>query len=92
LNIISSQPYTKTIRKIKENKLFYIEEHYTLTLYEEKLITAFQHFSLENIYDISYKPLSSKYGFLYLHTHKGCFSFQVKSDPSHFIEAFKTLK
>lgn len=91
MQIISSQPYIEISREIKDNQQHYIETENYLYLYEDKLITASEQFALKNVFDISYRSLSETYGFLYLHTNKGVFSYTIRENPHHFIKEYKKL-
>lgn len=89
MKIIFPQPYIKMIRTIKWNQQYVTETQHFLDLYEDKIITASQQFSLKNVFDISYRSLSLNNGFLYLHTNQGLFSYNVKTNPSLFIDEYK---
>jgi hypothetical protein len=91
MQIIFSQPYIEIYREIKCNQQYYIELHHHLHLYEDKIITASDQFSLKDVFDISYRSLSESYGFLYLHTNQGVLSYTVRTNPELFIEEYKKL-
>ncbi|MYL33565.1 hypothetical protein GLW05_08140 [Pontibacillus yanchengensis] len=90
--LIKSQPYKKMTRMIKDNQQQYFETEEWIELYDTVISTNTNQFKLEHVHDMSYKPLSDRYGFLYLHTNQGVFSYNVAVSPSDFIEAFKQLK
>jgi hypothetical protein len=89
MNILCTQSFIRTSSQIKNNEKKYFEEQLTIHLYENSIVTDSQTFMLKDVYDVSYKPLSATYGFLYLHTNKGVFTFTVKESPRHFIEEVK---
>lgn len=92
MEIITSQAYVKVRREIDWVKQSYTEITEQINLYENKVVTAADQFLIQDVYDMSYKSLSSQYGFLYLHTKRGVFSFTVKNDPRMFITEYKKLR
>jgi hypothetical protein len=92
LGIITSIPYIKIIRTIEKNRQNNIEKTHNLYLCENKIIATSKEFSLKDVLDISYKTISLDYGFLYLHTTQGLFSYNVKTNPNYFIDEYKKLK
>ncbi|PKR77075.1 hypothetical protein CEY16_10025 [Halalkalibacillus sediminis] len=92
--MVFRHPYVKVRREIDhwnfEQK--YIEEEFWVELTEEKITTDELVFSIEKVFDLSYKMLSEGYGFFYLHTSKGVFTLQVKENPSEFIEKFREVE
>ncbi|HZG70480.1 MAG TPA: hypothetical protein VEY51_03005 [Chondromyces sp.] len=90
--MITSHSYIRTIREIKEKKQQYIQLKEQLKLYKDRVRTGSHDFLIEHIYDMSYRPLSNQYGFLYLHTNQGMFSYTVTDDPAKFIEEYYKLK
>jgi hypothetical protein len=91
MQIIFSQPYIEICREIKCNQQYYIELEHYLDLYEDKIITASNEFSIKDVFDISYRSLSESYGFLYLHTNQGVLSYTVRTNPQFFIDEYKNL-
>lgn len=89
---ITSQPYIQVLRTIEWNKQYTIEQQQQLDLYEDKIITGDHQFALQDVLDISYRTLSVDSGLLYLHTNQGVFTYNVHSNPNHFIETYKKLK
>ncbi|WP_421384954.1 hypothetical protein ACOJQI_09340 [Bacillus salacetis] len=92
MNLITSHPYYIVTRKIEHNVQSADETEHELQLFEESITCSTKSFLMENVFDVSYKPLNQEKGFLYLHTHQGVFSFYVKEDPGLFIQAYKGLK
>lgn len=85
--------YTEVERKIDYYyQLQKIATHHELTVTPKLVTTARAEFTLEQVLDVSYKPFSSEAGILYLHTNQGVFPFNIHSNPSHFIETFKSFK
>ncbi len=89
---ITTQSYVEVDRKIEdgEQKSFEIEQ--SLFLSTEKIVSSGHQFTIEEVYDISFRKLSQTYGWLYLHTNQGVFPFRTKSNPEFFISEFKKLK
>lgn len=92
MDLIHSQPYVKVIRKIDNNQQLYIQSLAYLNLFEDRIETETQTFSLNHVFDMSFKSFSSNNGFLYLHTNQGVFSYNVESNPSQLIQIFKNMK
>ena len=85
---IAIQPYFKIRREVSSIEQRDIEEQRNLYLYDDKIITEHREFPMEQVLDVSYREFGKKGGLLYLHTLKGVFSYQVKSTPKSFIDAF----
>ncbi|WP_251283248.1 hypothetical protein [Cytobacillus sp. AMY 15.2] len=92
VRIIASHPFITVTRKIDWNQQQYIEQELYLYLYEDHILSPSEKFLLDEVWDMSYRNSNCEIGFLYLHTSRGLFSFQVKSEPSHFINLYKDLK
>ncbi|WP_181350793.1 hypothetical protein [Thalassobacillus sp. CUG 92003] len=92
MTLIYSQPFTTTSRVIQNNVQHYTEIEKYLNLYEDKITAPYNQFHLQDVFDVSYRPLSASYGFLYLHTNQGVFSYTVKTSPESFINEYKRLK
>lgn len=92
MEVKHSQTYVKVIRKVENNRQHYIHTKAVINLYEDRIETETHTFSLKNVFDVSFKSLSSNNGFLYLHTNQGVFTFTVQSNPSLFIKIFKSIK
>lgn len=89
--MLSSQKYVIVNRTVKNNSQYSLETEEVIFLFEDKIITASDHFHINEVLDISFKLLSGTVGFLYLHTIKGLYSYVVKSEPHQFIDAYKQL-
>ncbi|MEK3890267.1 hypothetical protein [Bacillus sp. FSL K6-3431] len=89
--IISTISYIKIRRTIELNQQKYIKTEYCISLYENKITTSSNQFKLESVFDVSYRPFSDKFGFLYLHTSQGVFAFEISSDPYYFMEKVRQL-
>lgn len=88
MQYIAKQPYVKVIRQVSALEQKDIEEQRYMYLYEEKIVTWYREFPIENVMDISYRFSGDK-GMLYLHTLKGVYAYIIKSSPEQFIDAFK---
>lgn len=92
MEIICSLAYITIRREVTYNEQLDIETEHHLYLYKDKIITAAKKIPLKNVFDISYKLVSDGYGFLYLHTNQGVLTYNVKTDPHHFINAYKKYR
>lgn len=61
-------------------------------LYEDKLVTEEKEYPIHQVFDLSYKMLSNRYGFFYLHTNKGVVTLHIKESPAEFIKKFRTVE
>jgi hypothetical protein len=85
--------YTLVERKIDYYyQLQRISTQHELIITQNEIITATSTFNIHQVFDVSYKPFSSEAGILYLHTHQGVFPFHIHSNPSIFIETFRSFK
>ncbi|WP_053363091.1 hypothetical protein [Bacillus sp. FJAT-27251] len=87
-----SHPYIKISRNIKNNIQHCREFEEELVLSGKKITTASDHFHLDEILDMSYKPFSGNSGFLYLHTNRGLYSFHTRMHPHKFMQAYRQSK
>lgn len=90
--MISSLTYITMDRIIEENIQQNIATEQLIELHEDKIITSKQRLLIESVLDISYKITSTQLRVLYLHTNQGVFSFNINSDPDHFISEYEKLK
>ncbi|WP_203247175.1 hypothetical protein [Sporosarcina beigongshangi] len=65
--------------------------HY-IHLYADSISTTKNSFKLEHVLDMSYKPFSGGAGLFYLHTNQGVFMFEIDTDPTSFIQAYRKLR
>ncbi|WP_232299544.1 hypothetical protein [Pontibacillus chungwhensis] len=84
--------YYCVTRSIHNGQQLYQEEECYLILSEDKITTDRNVFDLKHVFDMSYKDTVGLYGFLYLHTNKGVFSYNVKHAPDELIQIFHSLK
>lgn len=77
---------------IKHNQQHYIEEESSIDLYHDAVITPFDRFHIREIHDASYRPLTGRLGFFYLHTIRGVYTFKVKISPEPWIEEYKKVQ
>lgn len=92
MKIIASLPYMIVSRSIDWNKQYFQKREEQLLLLEDKIISHINEFLMDEIWDISYRASSSEFGFFYLHTNRGLFSFHVKAEPSEFINKYQRMK
>ncbi|TFB21749.1 hypothetical protein E3U55_07925 [Filobacillus milosensis] len=92
--ILHQHPYYSVRREIDhfnfEQKK--IEQEHWVTLYEDRLVTEEKEYAIEQVFDLSYKMLSARYGFFYLHTTKGVTTLHIKKSPEEFIQKFRTVE
>nr|WP_245350086.1 hypothetical protein [Cytobacillus eiseniae] len=79
-------------RSIEWNEQLFIESEEKLLLLEDKIISHTDDFTLEEIWDVSYRASSSEYGFFYLHTARGLFSYRVHKIPDQFIHKYREIQ
>ncbi len=91
MSLICSQACMKTERKIEDNEQFTVEKEEFIHLYKDKIVTPTKSFTIKEVMDVTSKPLSAYYTFLYLHTIEGVRTFVVKSSPEPFITHYKEL-
>lgn len=89
MKLIAQHPYVKVERKVLGLEQIEVEHSRTIYLYEEKVITEHREFPIHLVTDISFKPIASEGGILYLHTLRGLYTYQVKSSPEALIAAYK---
>ncbi len=92
METLAAQKYITYTRKIENNSQKTVEKENTLFLSRELIVSDTEQYDVKDVLDVSYRFLSSEYGFLYLHTKNGVISFYVKSIPEAFIEEFKKIK
>lgn len=92
MRLICSQPFMKTERRIEDNQQFTVETEEHLYLYSDRIETPTKSFTIKDVMDVTSKPLSAFYTFLYLHTIEGVWTFVVKSSPEHFITQYQKVK
>lgn len=91
-HIIARIPYFLVDQKIVFNEKVTNKTIHYIDLYNHHIKTAHDVFDLENIRDISYRPLSKNDGFLYLHTHQGTFPYKIEVNPKSFINTVFSQK
>jgi len=89
---IAVQPYVIIERAIANQEQMITVHAHELHLFKTKIVSHLREYTLHNVYDLSYKIISGKEGFLYLHTNQGVYSYIVRTDPSAFIREFNDLR
>lgn len=89
---IAVQSYVIIERNITNQRQMSTVHRHELYLFKTKIVSHQLEYSLQNVYDLSYKIISGEEGFLYLHTNQGVFSYIVRTDTSMFIKEFKFLQ
>jgi len=91
MNWISALSYYKVERNIKGLEQTIHKQERRIYLYQEKVITAYREFPIQEVFDISYRSMGGSGGMLYLHTLNGVYTYTISEDPQFFIEAYKSL-
>lgn len=89
---IARQPYYKVEREVDSLQQRNVVSDRFMDLYPDKIVTKHREFPIDHVLDMSYRPMGSTRGILYLHTNKGVYSYMVKEDPAPFIKIFKQNK
>ncbi|OAB41669.1 hypothetical protein [Paenibacillus glacialis] len=92
MNWIAKQSYYKIHRKVTSTEQMTVVNDRDMYLYEDKVMTQYQEFPIEDVFDMSYRNIGGEGGFLYLHTKQGVYPYTVRADPRVFIDSFKELK
>ena len=90
--MLCSHIYIKVYRTVRNNAQIIEESEELIEIFEDKIITASERFDLKDILDISFKKISAKNGFLYLHTTSGLYSYVTETNPHKLIKIYKDLK
>lgn len=90
--MLCSHSYWKVDRKIEDNEQVYEENEQFIRMYHDRITTASDIFHLRDILDITFKNMSGRTGFLYLHTTRGVYSFCTDAKPDKLIEIYKKIK
>lgn len=88
---VAIQPYYKVQRKVLSTKQVAYEDARHLYLSRDKIVTHYREFSMDDVFDLSFRPMGESGGLLYLHTKYGVYSYMVKDNPEQFIRAYKSL-
>ncbi len=89
--MIAVQPYIDTVRKVDLDGQRYVDTHHQLILTDTEIKSRDYRFALENVFDISYRPVREEVGLLYLHTNQGVFTYRIATPPDQFIVACKKV-
>ncbi|SDB86887.1 hypothetical protein SAMN05421734_10224 [Pelagirhabdus alkalitolerans] len=82
--------YSQTERVIQHGQIKQNTTYYSIILKPNELIVRDKHYPLTQIYDISYRHLSSSLYLFYLYTASGVLTFNTYENPKHFKEAVQT--
>ncbi|WP_054955345.1 hypothetical protein [Paenibacillus dakarensis] len=91
MELLAVQPYYKIQREVASTEQIAYEDHRSLYLYRDKIITQYREFPIGDVFDVSFRQVGDQGGFLYLHTKLGVYSYTVKESPEKFIKTFKSL-
>lgn len=89
MSLIAQHPYIKVERKVIGIEQFQIEHDRIIYLYKDKVVTQYREFPIKVVMDFSYRQIANQGGILYLHTLQGVYTYNVKSSPEAFIEAYR---
>jgi hypothetical protein len=90
--MLCSHRYLKVNRRIEDNKQIFEEKEQLITMFHDRITTASDTFYLSDILDITFRQMSGRKGFLYLHTNRGVFSFFTNVKPDVLIEVYREIK
>ncbi|OPA78312.1 hypothetical protein BVG16_10495 [Paenibacillus selenitireducens] len=88
---IAVQSYYKVERNVTGLEQTIMKQERWIYLYQEKIVTKYREFPIQEVFDMSYRSMGGNGGILYLHTRQGVFSYMVSEDPRPFMEAYKLL-
>lgn len=89
---IAVLPYVLFDRSVQGREQTVTVRRHELRLFETKITFVDGEFPIRHVNDMSSRVISGEERFLYLHTHRGVFSFIVREDPAPFVRAYKDLK
>lgn len=93
MKLLATQPYIKVERQMNKLEQKNVEHERTLYLYDEKVVSAYREFHIQDVTDLSYRTIGDEGGMLYMHTTKGVYSYIVRSSPMDFVNTFReTIK
>ncbi|MBY7145041.1 hypothetical protein KFZ56_18650 [Virgibacillus sp. NKC19-3] len=87
--LIAKHPYIKIQREVSSLEQRDIELDRTIYLYSEKVVSEYNEFPVNDVFDMSYRFFGRERGILYIHTGKGVYPYTVKSSPEAFVKAYK---
>lgn len=90
--MLCSHSYLKVDRKIKDNEQIYEENEELIRVYDDRITTASDIFHIQDILDISFKNMSGKKGFLYLHTTRGVYSYFTNAKPDQLLRVYNEMR
>ncbi|QTD41316.1 hypothetical protein [Sporosarcina sp. Te-1] len=90
--LISSLAFYKVERSVEWFEQKQQHSVHVIQLFGAKICTPSHTFALSHVHDVSYRPFSNGNGLFYLHTNQGLFTFEVKTDPTHFMTAYRKLR
>ncbi|RJE90318.1 hypothetical protein D3P07_08940 [Paenibacillus sp. 1011MAR3C5] len=86
---IAAQSYYKVERILTGTEMKAVKEPRQMLLYDGHLQTKRRSFPLDEVHDLSFRPMGEEGGILYVHTGHGVYAYTVPEDPAAFIEIFK---
>jgi len=89
MQLIAVQPYIKVERQVTRTEQIDTKHERMIYLYNEKIMTKYREFSIDQVKDMSYRRITGNNGLLYLHTSHGVYSYTVNTSPEAFIQKFK---
>lgn len=89
MKLLAEQPYIKVVRQTNSLEQKNVEMERTLSLYDEKVTSAYREFPIHDVTDVSYRAMGNEGGMLYVHTNKGVYSYIVRSSPMDFVNTFR---
>ncbi|MBS8264269.1 hypothetical protein DYI25_07455 [Mesobacillus boroniphilus] len=90
--MLCSHSYLKVDRRIEDNEQVYEENEQFIRMYHDRITTASDIFYLKDVLDITFKNMSGKKGFLYLHTTRGVYPYLTHEKPDRILQVYKEIK
>jgi hypothetical protein len=88
---IAVQSYYKVERNVTGLEQTIMKQERWIYLYQDKVVTKYREFPIQEVFDMSYRSMGGNGGLLYLHTQQGVYPYTVAEDPQNFIAAYKVL-
>ncbi|AXH98336.1 hypothetical protein DV702_00615 [Sporosarcina sp. PTS2304] len=90
--LLQSLSYIYIQRAVDRLEQSFHKSFHSICLFQDRITTSQRTFSLEHVFDLSYRPFSGQTGLFYLHTNEGVFTFEITENPDHFIQSFKKVR
>lgn len=94
MKLLAVQPCVEVHQEVSPIEKKFVEIHYDMKLFEDKITVKDDYYPITAIFDISFRKKEEKgaMGYIYLHTNRGVRTYYIKEDAEPFIEAYQKLK